>query len=193
MSESKFKKTEIDEVEGAFLIKRPVHRDDRGDFCELFRHDNHKVFPVCMQENHSFSYGGTLRGMHLQRDRPQGKLITCLYGIIHDVIFDLRPDSSTYLQGFSFELDFKSLRTLYCPPGCAHGFVTLSQFAVVHYGCTTTYDPDSDGGINYKDERLSHLWPDRMIPTLSQKDRLLPTVDEYREKYLKGYESHAEQ
>lgn len=186
-----FTKTPIDEVEGAAFIKRPKFFDGRGWFSEISRAEG-KVFPTFVQHNSAFSYANVLRGMHVQRDRPQGKLITCVYGAIIDVVFDLRPESATYLCGFAWETDFHDDRSLYVPPGVAHGYLTVSRFAVINYSCTTTYDPSSDGGINWADPALAEFWPAPIDPVVSEKDQALPSLKEYCDQFVKEKQNESE-
>lgn len=172
---------EIPDVEGSKLIERNVFGDERGNFSELFRSDTPGL-PNMVQQNQSFSFGGVLRGMHVQRDNPQGKLITCLYGTILDVIFDIRKGSPTFGQGLSITLDM-SLNSLYCPPGCLHGFLALSRYAVVHYSCTSFYDSETDGGVRWDSPEIRKLFPEDIIPIMSRKDQELPYLQEYLEKH----------
>lgn len=168
---------DIQEVSGAKIYFKKIHEDDRGNFAELFREESlEKKF---VQQNTSTSYGGVLRGMHIQNKNPQGKLISSLYGTILDVVFDVRPDSKTFGKGFSRILDSKSLTSLYVPEGCLHGFIALSRFAVVHYSCTTYYEPEHDGGVRWNSPELRHFFPEDISPMVSQKDQQLPLLSEY--------------
>lgn len=179
----KHKLIELEEIKGAYLYKRKVFNDDRGSFAELFDlGETHEKIPELVGMNQSFSFGGVLRGMHMQKQNPQGKLVTCLYGTIHDVIIDGRNDSPTFGEGYSRVLDFKSLEGLYVPPGCFHGFLTLSKFAVVVYNTTTYYDQESDGGINWECPEVKKHFPSDLMPILSAKDRVLPSWTEYYEE-----------
>jgi len=187
-----FEREPLTEIDGAALIRRPKFFDARGSFSEISRAEG-KVFPTFVQHNTTFCYANVLRGMHLQRDRPQGKLVTCVYGAILDVLFDLRPESPTYLCGFAWETNFHDDRSIYAPPGVAHGYLALSRFSVINYSCTTTYDPSSDGGINWADPALADLWPKLIDPVVSDKDRALPSLAEYREQYLKEDQNDSEQ
>lgn len=170
--------THLPEVKGSYTVERKVHTDERGTFCELLRADDHR--PKFKQQNQSFSFGGVLRGMHTQSKKPQGKLVTCLYGTVLDVIFDIRKGSPTYMQGLAKMLDFEAVNSLYVPPGCLHGFLALSKFAVVHYSCTEYYDPESDGGVNWESPKIRELFEVADIdPIVSLKDQALPSLDEY--------------
>lgn len=167
----------VEEIEGALDIKRRTFEDDRGFFAEVLKRDY--GLPAFVQQNTSFSFGGVLRGMHTQRVNPQGKLLTCLYGTVLDVIFDVRPASKTFGKGFSKVLDFKEMNSLYAPPGVLHGFVVLSRYAVLHYSCTTEYDPGSDGGANWESPEIREYFPEDISPILSAKDRALPSLEDF--------------
>lgn len=171
-------RVQIPEIEGAFYIHRSLHEDDRGNFAELFRaSDYEKTF---VQQNQSLNFLGTLRGMHFQREKPQGKLVTCVYGTILDIMFDLRPDSKTFMRGTVVELNNRELPGVYVPEGVAHGFLTTSRFAVVHYNCTNYYEKELEAGVNWRSRQILELLPEEIgFPTVSRKDALLPTVDEY--------------
>lgn len=171
---------QISEVKDAFTLERKVFEDDRGYFAELFREESDQT--KFIQHNTSFSFGGVLRGMHMQTNRPQGKLVTCLYGTVLDVIFDVRRNSPTFLKGCAKVLDFKALNAIYAPEGCLHGFLVLSQFAVVHYSCTEHYDPESDGGVSWESPEIRQLFPEDISPTVSLKDQALPPLGEFLEK-----------
>lgn len=165
------------QIEGALSIVRKLYEDDRGNFCELHREGG--TLPPFVQHNQSFNFFGSLRGMHFQKNNPQGKLVSCLYGTVMDVLFDLRPESSTFMKGCAIDLSSKNLNSVYVPPGVAHGFLTLSRFAVVHYSCTALFDKESDAGVNWTSPEIRELFPEEFVPTVSPKDRLLPTVSEY--------------
>ncbi len=119
-----------------------VHRDDRGWFQELDKTPP-GVIPF-KQTNSSWSQFGVLRGLHIQRNNPQGKLIHCLKGTIYDVWVDLRRDSPSFKKWGAYQLQAESGTSIYIPPGLAHGFFTMSDFALVVYQCTTLYDKESD-------------------------------------------------
>lgn len=167
-------------IPGSFLIHHDKHTDLRGSFQELWRQKD----ITFVQDNVSISKGGVLRGLHMQTNNPQGKLVTCLKGSIVDVFVDLRQDSPTFLQ-YCFVYLQEGLKSVYIPPGCAHGFLTLKEEGdehIVHYKCTTFYDKESDGGIIYNDPTIEipwHSWtnPDTII--VSDKDKSLPEVIDY--------------
>lgn len=159
-------------IEGAQIHETKVHEDERGFFSEITRQSFKQI-------NMSVSHRNTLRGMHFQKNNPQGKLISVASGIILDVAIDLRKDSPTFQKTLSVELSGFCGRSLYIPPGCAHGFLVLSETATVIYACTEVYDQQSDAGIHYKS--FGFDWPvDEMRPFfISERDRLLPTMDDY--------------
>lgn len=169
------------EIAGAYMVLRKIYADHRGNFSEVGRDD---VIPGVefVQSNSSFSHGGTLRGLHIQGENPQGKLVTCVFGEILDVGIDLRPESPTFLKSFSLSLSWKRGESVYLPPGIAHGFLALSEYAVVNYNCTTYHDPNSDGGVNWKSEEIVDRFGRLIEPIISDKDDKLPSVTEYLER-----------
>lgn len=172
--------TLIANIDGAFILDREnLFRDERGNFMELSRSCWDEL-PGFVQRNQSFSIHGVLRGMHTQRQNPQGKLITVSHGRIIDAIFDVRKNSKTFGQGFSMALTNFG-ESLYVPPGCLHGFYVVSNGAVVTYDCTTYYKPEYDGGVRWDDEKIKGLFPPDIKPIVSQKDRCLPFLNEYLE------------
>lgn len=162
----------VKEIEGAFVIQNKVHEDERGLFSEVTRHGFKQI-------NLSISHQNTIRGMHLQTNMPQGKLITPTSGAILDVAIDLRKNSPTFKKIFSIELEAFSGFSFYVPAGCAHGFLTLTPIATVMYACTEHYNKESDGGIRF--DSFGFDWPiDHEKPFfISQRDRQLPTIDDY--------------
>jgi dTDP-4-dehydrorhamnose 3,5-epimerase len=157
---------------GVVLIEPDVHRDARGFFVETFHADKYQragIPGIFLQDNHSFSVQGTLRGLHLQLRKPQGKLVRVTHGEIWDVAVDLRPDSRTFGRWTAAVLTADQFNQLYVPPGCAHGFCVLSATAHVQYKCTEVYDPADEAGIAYNDPELDIRWPiDK--PLLSLRD-----------------------
>lgn len=176
-------------ITGVILIKTPRFEDDRGYF-EVAADDSLlKMIQIeqFVQDNVSMSFQGVLRGMHIQRENPQGKLVRCLHGAIWDCWVDLRPESRTFKKWECLTLtsreDQQEMRpdAVYLPPGLAHGFLSLSPTAVVHYKCTTPYHKESDGGIFWRDKDLGIEWPfpEDFTPTISAKDANLPSLGEY--------------
>ncbi len=134
-----------------------------------------------VQENFSHSRRKVIRGMHMQTNNPQGKLLKCVSGVIVDRFFDVRKDSPTFMQGCSIPLLSHRSDLLYVPPGCLHGFESLTLGTIVQYKTTTPYDKQSDGGVHYADPDMKLPWQtDR--PIISDKDKNLPSLREYLEK-----------
>jgi dTDP-4-dehydrorhamnose 3,5-epimerase len=160
-------------IGGVMIIEPVVHADARGHFLETFhaRQYAEAGLPVeFVQDNESLSTQHVLRGLHLQRRRPQGKLIRVVRGEIWDVAVDVRPESPTFGQWVGETLSDTNYRQLYVPPGCAHGFCVMTELAVVHYKCTTFYDREDEVGIAYDDPVLAIRWP-ITHPVLSPKDQ----------------------
>ncbi len=165
------------------LVFEPaVHSDERGFFVESFRDTwlaEAGIAPRFVQDNHSRSRRFTLRGLHWQDARPQGKLVRVARGSVLDVAVDIRRDSASFGTWVSRVLDDKTHNQLWIPPGFAHGFLVLSEEADFCYRCTAYYDPHGQCGIRYDDPRLGIAWPlDGRAPLLSDKDRALPYLDE---------------
>jgi dTDP-4-dehydrorhamnose 3,5-epimerase len=160
------------ELPGVILITPLVHRDDRGFFLE-FHHE--KKFHDAgirvrfVQDNHSQSVKGTLRGLHAQRRHPQGKLIRVIEGEIFDVAVDIRRGSPHFKKWVGVKLSSTDYKMLYVPPGFAHGFCVLSEKAQVEYKCTALYDPQDEMSIMWNDSAVGVKWPVD-VPLLSKKD-----------------------
>jgi dTDP-4-dehydrorhamnose 3,5-epimerase len=167
---------------GVLLLEPKVHKDPRGYFYESFRADRLTAagVPAFVQDNQSFSSQGTLRGLHYQLDRPQGKLIRTLRGSILDVVVDIRVGSPTFGRWLTEELSAENFRQVYVPPGYAHGFLVTSDVAEVLYKCTDYYSGAADQrGVLWNDPRLGIPWPIAQ-PLLSDKDRVLLPLDPAR-------------
>jgi dTDP-4-dehydrorhamnose 3,5-epimerase len=150
-------------LQGLALIEPAVHGDDRGFFTETYRAELHERWGIpredrFIQDNHSRSTRGVVRGMHFQIGAGVAKLVRCSRGRILDVVVDLRRGSPTYGQWEAIELDDESLRELYVPVGFAHGFCTLSDVADVLYKQTAYYDPALERGIAYDDPDVGIRW-----------------------------------
>ena len=159
------------------LLDRPVFRDARGVFSELWHEARYREAGLAIdfvQDNFSRSSQHTLRGLHYQVRHPQAKLVTCVRGEIWDVAVDLRPDSDTFGQWESVVLSDENGRQIFVPPGFAHGFLVLSEEAEVIYKCDRHYDPSDEFGIHWKDPFLNIDWPVSDAPLLSPKDEDLP-------------------
>ena len=161
------------EVAGAIVIDPDVHRDPRGFFLETFHVEKYAAAGIpslFVQDNHSQSSGGTLRGLHMQILKPQGKLVRVIEGEIWDIALDVRPESPTFLRWTGATLSADNFRQLYIPPGCAHGFCVMSPVAQVQYKCTELYDPADEIAIAWNDPEAAIAWPIE-APLLSARDQ----------------------
>jgi len=165
---------------GVVLIEPQVFRDARGFFLETFHAGKYAVAGIpetFVQDNHSRSVKDTLRGLHLQWRRPQGKLVRVVRGEIWDVAVDLRRELPSFGRWTAATLSADNFHQLYVPPGCAHGFCVLSEIAEVQYKCTEFYDPSDEVGIAYNDPALAIPWP-VTEPVLSARDQRHGTLKE---------------
>lgn len=163
---------------GVVVIEPRVFRDERGFFLETWhagRYAEVGIDLAFVQDNHSRSRRDTLRGLHFQRERPQGKLVRAIAGEIFDVAADVDPASATYGQWVGVVLSADNFRQLYVPPGYAHGFCVVSDEAEVEYKCTEFYDPADEGGVMWNDRRLAVVWP-TATPILSSRDQQHPPL-----------------
>jgi dTDP-4-dehydrorhamnose 3,5-epimerase len=168
------------ELPGVIVIELDVHRDARGYFLETYHDQKYKAAGIdgpFVQDNHSRSTAGTLRGLHLQRRRPQGKLIRAIEGEIYDVAVDVRRGSPTFGRWVGVTLSADNFKQCYVPPGFAHGFAVVSPIAQVEYKCTDLYDSASEIGIAWNDPALAIPWPIEQ-PFLSERDRRHPMLAE---------------
>lgn len=166
-------KTFGQDIQGVILIEPEVHRDNRGFFLESYhatRYQEAGIDSVFVQDNHSLSSRGTLRGLHMQLRRPQAKLVRVLRGQIWDVAVDVRRGSPTFGQHFGAELSAENHRQLYIAAGLAHGFAVLSEEAEIEYKCSDVYDPEGELALVWDDPELAIPWP-LSDPMLSEKDR----------------------
>jgi dTDP-4-dehydrorhamnose 3,5-epimerase len=161
---------------GVSIIEPRVFRDERGFFLETYHAQRYReagLDVAFVQDNHSRSTRGTLRGLHWQAERPQGKLVRVLVGEIYDVAVDIRPDSPTFGKWVGFTLSADNFRQAWIPPGFAHGFCVTSEVAEVEYKCTDFYDPPSERGLIWNDPEVAIAWPIQ-DPILSPRDRQHP-------------------
>ena len=165
---------------GVRLIEPRVFGDARGFFLESW---NHRTFAEAgldldfVQDNHSRSARGVLRGLHYQLGSPQGKLVRVTQGCVFDVAVDIRRTSPHFGRWVGYELSAENHRMLWIPPGFAHGFLVLSETADFLYKCTTLYDPAGDRGIRWDDPAIAIAWPDAGVaPLLSAKDAAAPPL-----------------
>lgn len=160
------------------LIEPDVFPDARGFFMESFharKYAEHGIPESFVQDNHSRSTRGVLRGLHYQLDRPQGKLVHVVSGEVFDVAVDIRRGSPRFGEWVGVTLSGENHRQLYVPPGFAHGFCVLSETVDFLYKCTDFYRPDDEYGIAWNDPAIDIDWPD-MDYLLSDKDRALPLL-----------------
>jgi dTDP-4-dehydrorhamnose 3,5-epimerase len=166
-------------LEGPLLIEPTVHGDERGFFLETFRTMTMSELGIgdeWVQDNHSRSGRGVLRGMHFQPG--MAKLIRCARGAILDVVVDIRPGSTSFGRWESFELDDRDHRQLYVPDGFAHGFCVLSEAADVVYRCSAYYEADRESGFRYDDPDVAIDWPEELELRSSERDRSAPLLRE---------------
>lgn len=165
---------------GVLVVEPAVFRDERGFFLEVFHSGKFAAAGLdvaFVQDNHSLSARGTLRGLHVQLPNSQGKLVRCTEGTIFDVAVDIRRGSPHYGQWCGVELAAENFRQLWVPPDYAHGFCVLSERAQVEYKCTALYDAAADLAIAWDDPAIGIEWPlDR--PLLSPKDAAARRLEE---------------
>lgn len=166
-------KTNIADV---VIIEPKVFGDERGFFLETFQAERYKALAGIdlpfVQDNHSRSSKGVLRGLHFQKSKPQGKLVRVVRGEVFDVAVDIRKDSPTYGQWAGVLLNEDNKRQFWVPPGLAHGFMVLSDVADFEYKCTDYYDPTDEGCLIWNDPAVAIEWPEGIEPKLSEKDKL---------------------
>ncbi len=149
-------------IEGLYVIEPTVFRDERGYFMETYNFNDFKeagLDMVFVQDNQSMSVRGVLRGLHFQKQYPQGKLVRVVRGTVFDVAVDLRSESKTYGQWFGVELSAENKKQFYISPGFAHGFLVLSDEAEFVYKCTDFYHPGDEGGVAWNDPQIGIEWP----------------------------------
>jgi len=179
-------KVDKTKLSGVLIIKPKILIDDRGFFKETFQIDRYNEIGINLpfvQDNYSRSQFGVLRGLHLQKSHPQGKLVSCISGSIYDVVVDINPSSITFGTYVGVELSEKNHLQLWIPPGYAHGFCVLSKNADIYYKCTDFYFPNDEDGLIWNDTEVAIDWPIK-LPLLSDKDKLLPTLDKIRKGVL---------
>lgn len=163
------------------IINPKVFGDQRGFFLETFEQKRYqeklKINLTFVQDNHSRSQKNVLRGLHFQKQNPQGKLVRVVRGEVFDVAVDIRKDSSTYGKWVGVLLSEENKSQLWIPPGLAHGFLVLSDIADFEYKCTNYYDPNSEGCLLWNDPTVNITWP-ISTPILSEKDKLGKTLQE---------------
>lgn len=164
------------EIEGLSIIQPSVFGDERGYFMETYNQNDFReagLDMVFVQDNQSMSVKGVLRGLHYQKEYPQGKLVRVIRGRVFDAAVDLRTGSGTYGKWFGVELSAENKKQFYIPEGFAHGFLVLSEDAEFCYKCTDFYRPEDEGGMAWDDPEIGISWPIEagMKLTISEKDR----------------------
>lgn len=162
-------------IPGVVIVRPAVHRDPRGFFLETYRSSAYGTEGIggpFVQENHSRSRRGVLRGLHYQIRHTQGKLVRVARGRVWDVVVDLRRSSPAFGRHFGLVLDDEEQLQLWVPPGLAHGYLTLSEEADFLYGCTDVWDPEGERTILWNDPDLAVAWPlgESGPPLVSEKD-----------------------
>ena len=164
------------DIEGLYVIEPTVFKDERGYFVETYNQNDMKeagLDMVFVQDNQSMSTTGVLRGLHFQKQFPQGKLVRVVRGKVFDVAVDLRSDSKTYGKWFGVELSAENMKQFYIPEGFAHGFLVLSDEAEFCYKCTDFYHPGDEGGLAWNDPEIGVEWPleEGVDLIISEKDQ----------------------
>lgn len=150
-------------IQGLCIIEPAVHGDSRGYFMETYNQKDMEAAGLSMQfvqDNQSCSRKGVLRGLHFQKEFPQGKLVRAIKGSVFDVAVDLRKESGTFGKWFGVELTEENKKQFYIPEGFAHGFLVLSEVAEFCYKCTDFYHPGDEGGLAWNDPKIGVEWPD---------------------------------
>jgi len=163
---------------GVLVIEPRVFRDGRGFFIETYQEQRYRELGILdqfVQDNHSRSVAGTLRGLHLQVTKPQAKLVRVIEGSVYDVAVDVRRGSPTFGRWFGVVLSADDFRQCYVPRGFAHGFCVTSEVAQVEYKCSHFYDPADELGIRWDDPAVGIEWP-VATPVLSDRDRRHPLL-----------------
>ena len=163
-------------IEGLYVIEPTVFKDERGYFMETYNQNDFKeagLDMVFVQDNQSMSVKGVLRGLHYQKQYPQGKLVRAVRGTVFDVAVDLREKSATYGKWFGVILSAENKKQFYIPEGFAHGFLVLSDEAEFAYKCTDFYHPGDEGGLKWDDPEIGVDWPieEGMELIISEKDK----------------------
>ncbi|CUS97443.1 dTDP-4-dehydrorhamnose 3,5-epimerase [Candidatus Kryptobacter tengchongensis] len=182
-----FKFTRVSEIPDLIIIEPTVFEDNRGFFMETYSYREFERVGIkekFVQDNHSKSVKGVLRGLHFQIEPfAQSKLVRCIKGEIFDVAVDIRPESATFKKWFGLILSEENKKMLYIPKGFAHGFVVLSEVAEVEYKVDNFYSPEHERGIIWNDPEIGIKWPFEN-PILSPKDMNLPNLSKLMEELL---------
>lgn len=172
-------------LSGVCIIEHEAHEDCRGQFFKNFNKSSFNGFGLDLEFRESyftFSRKGVIRGMHFQTPpHDHFKLVTVIEGSISDVVIDLRRGSPTYLQYMAVELSSENRRSVYIPRGCAHGFLSLSESAIIHYMVTSEHAPDHDSGIRF--DSFGYDWKIKE-PIVSLRDLNLPGLNEFKDYFV---------
>jgi dTDP-4-dehydrorhamnose 3,5-epimerase len=167
-------------IKDLIIINPTIYNDERGYFYESYNQRflrDKGIYTNFVQDNQSYSTKNVLRGLHFQTIAPQAKLVRCVVGEVYDVVVDLRKSSETYKQWYGVKLSDENKKMMFVPKGFAHGFLTLSDYAIFQYKCDELYMPTADAGVNFKDEELNIDWlVDINELIISEKDRALPRL-----------------
>ncbi len=177
-------KFNLTDLEGVILVEPEVYGDDRGFFLETYHEKRYVAGGIpdrFVQDNHSKSKRGTLRGLHAQLNNPQGKLVRAVEGEIFDVAVDVRRGSPTFGKWVGETLSAENFRQLYVPSGFVHGFCVLSESAQVEYKVTDFYDREDEYGIIWNDPDINIDWPIQE-PLLSDRDRAAPSLRDIEDR-----------
>ena len=175
-------------LDDCVIIEPDVFYDDRGFFLETFQMERLKemagIKHLFVQDNHSRSTKGVLRGLHFQQSNPQGKLVRVARGSVLDIADDLRPQSNTFGQVAEVDLSDSNFQQLWVPPGFAHGFLVLSEVADFQYKCTVYYYRDDEQSIHWQDPDIGVSWPIDIEIIISARDAKAQSFQEYCAKNL---------
>jgi dTDP-4-dehydrorhamnose 3,5-epimerase len=182
MSSFSFVPTALD---GVVIVDTKSYGDSRGAFMETYQQQAFAeagITATFVQDNQSSSVRNVVRGLHLQHERPQAKLVRVIAGAVFDVAVDVRPGSPTFGKWTGLELSAKNRRQLFIPRGLAHGFLVLSEQVTFAYKCDEFYFPADEGGLAWDDPALAIAWPlaSGATPLLSERDRRWPTLEAFR-------------
>ena len=179
------------EIEGLVVVKPTVFGDSRGFFMETYHKEEFAAAGIdreFVQDNHSASTKGVLRGLHFQKENTQGKLVRVIKGEVFDVAVDCRPNSKTFGKWYGVTLSDENKMQFYVPEGFAHGFLVLSDYAEFVYKCTDLYNPKAEGGIPYNDATVAIDWPEVDCEIkLSDKDKVHTAFADQTFDYFNKY------
>ena len=168
---------------GVVIVEPQVFEDKRGLVFESYQAARYAAAGLperFVQDNHSRSLRGTLRGLHYQLRQPQGKLVRVVVGSVYDVAVDIRRGSPTFGRWVGVELSAANRRQLYIPPGFAHGYCVPSEASEVEYKCTAYYAPEDERGLLWNDPTIAIVWPMTSAPLVSDKDKTFPRLTDDR-------------